>query len=78
VAVFLIIIALLQSTRFVVSFAIKDLFLPNKAFVNNAICVLRNDEFDNNGYCRFLIMDLRKPSYEFDFRVGHKWFIIHK
>jgi hypothetical protein len=40
VAVSLIIITLLQSIRFIVSFAIKDLFLLNKAFVNNAICVL--------------------------------------
>jgi hypothetical protein len=78
VVISLIIIALLQSIRFIVSFAIKNLFLPNKAFVNNAVCILRNDKFDNNECCRFLIMGFRKPFYEFNFRVGHKWFVIHK
>jgi hypothetical protein len=78
VAVFLTIISLFQSTRFVVLFAIKNLFLPNKSFIDNAVCVLRDGEFDNNGYCRFLTISLRKPSYEFDFRVRHKWFIIYK
>jgi hypothetical protein len=71
-AVFLTIIALFQSIRFVILFAIKDLFLPNKAFINNAVCVLRNNEFDNNECCRFLIIGFRKLFYKFNFRVKYK------
>jgi len=49
VAVFLTLVALLQSALSVVSLTLKSLALPNETFVDDLVCVVRIGELDDNG-----------------------------